>query len=135
MYQTRSVRFHAVLLILATFLSFSAGCSKEETLPVPRSLAGTEWEMKTEETTLVFRFLSENECTLVEQPATGGPAEYRYDYTYDIPDLTLEPHDENREILSGSVFRWNKKSIGMTLHAPDGTVVFQASKSIGSIWQ
>lgn len=135
MYQTRSVRFHAVILVFTMFLSFSAGCSKEETLPVPRSLAGSEWEMKTEEPTVVLKFISENECTLVEQPADGEPTEYRYDYTYDIPDLTLTPHDENREILSGSILQWDKKNISMTLYAPDGTVVFQASKSIGSIWQ
>ena len=49
--------------------------------------------------------------------------------------LTLIPRDQDREILSGSLYRWDKKSIGMTLYAPDGTEVFHASKNVDYIWQ
>ncbi|MFR4026608.1 MAG: hypothetical protein ACLTZY_14145 [Alistipes indistinctus] len=80
--------------------------------------------MSPKETDYTLRFTSDSECTFTEQTADAEPTEYHYNYIYRNPDLTLIPRDQDREILSGSLYRWDKKSIGMTLYAPDGTVVF-----------
>ena len=123
--------------ILALFVCciLISSCSKEASISIPDHLTGSEWAMYTEETDYTLRFTSDSECTFTEQTADAEPTEYHYNYIYRNPDLTLIPRDQDREILSGSLYRWDKKSIGMTLYAPDGTVVFHASKNVEYIWQ
>gem|GEM_PF-1713750 len=123
--------------ILALFVCciLISSCSKEASISIPDHLTGSEWAMYTEETDYTLRFTSDSECTFTEQTADAEPTEYHYNYIYRNPDLTLIPRDQDREILSGSLYRWDKKSIGMTLYAPDGTVVFHASKNVDYIWQ
>ncbi len=106
-------------------------CSKERTISIPKRLTGSEWTMNGEAGIKVMKFLSDTECTLTEEPRT-----FHYDYSYHKPDLTLTPRDPERVPLTGSIIRWDSQSIGMTLHAPDGEVVFHADKSLGYyIWQ
>lgn len=111
-------------------------CSKERTISIPKRLTGSEWTMNGEAGIKVMKFLSDTECTLTEEPPQGEPRTFHYDYSYHNPDLTLTPRDPERVPLTGSIIRWDSQSIGMTLHAPDGEVVFHADKSLGYyIWQ
>lgn len=128
----RAVKFFA----FAVCVLFAASCSKERTISIPKRLTGSEWTMNGEAGSKTLKFLSDTECTLTEEPPQGEPRTFHYDYSYHKPDLTLTPRDPERVPLTGSIIRWDSQSIGMTLHAPDGEVVFHADKSLGYyIWQ
>lgn len=121
-------------VLIMCFMCIS--CSKDPSISIPKRLTGSEWTMNGEAGNKTLKFLSDTECTLTEEPPQGEPRSFHYDYSYHKPDLTLTPRDPERVPLTGSIFRWDSQSIGMTLHAPDGEVVFHADKSLGYyIWQ
>lgn len=132
-----SIRLRAVnFFAFAVCVLFAASCSKERTISIPKRLTGSEWTMNSEAGNKTLKFLSDTECTLTEEPPQGESRTFHYDYSYHKPDLTLTPRDPERVPLTGSIIRWDSQSIGMTLHAPDGEVVFHADKSLGYyIWQ
>lgn len=110
-------------------------CSKEPTISIPRRLTGSEWTMNAEAGNQVLKFLSDTECVLTEEPSQGESRTFHYDYSYRKPDLILTPREPERVVLTGSIIRWDSRSIGMTLYAPDGDVAFRAEKSVGNnIW-
>ncbi len=106
-------------------------------MEIPDSLRESVWTMWTEDGSKELAFHSLFECTLTEKPLDGTPVEYRYIYKYNKPNLELRPYDEGRgEELTGSIFRWDDHSIGMSLYtSTDNTIVFSSSKSDGhTVW-
>lgn len=114
------------IYILATFCMLAASCSDEETISIPKNLAGSQWSMWFESQTTSLKFTTESQCEYSETPANNNAETYFYTYKYDKPNLTLIPLDSQREILTGYIVKKDSRSIALYLFTPEGNEFFVA---------